>query len=457
MRRLQVFYLMVFIAFIGCKHDQYANIVIETNDSCVDTIIIRDINIDQIIAKLPLNIGESEFRIRLDDLVFASIEIKGRNTNVLSILEPSKSKAISIGSDSVIITNSVADSIMRYFLHSQNEVFARYNELIWHDENPGKLRIVFDSLISIRASQLDDCKSNLSKNELGYLKYRNIGLAYNFLYYYGRVVKQYPHHDPFFDFISMIDYNSKFAKSMAYVVLYRLETELIRNFDTIPDMVFFLEYIEDQIESPGTQDFLKAQYIRYVFEKSSFLKKHQHFWSLTALELVLEREKSNSYLFLTNKAASSFISSRKGVPAYNFTAISSKGSKFHLSDFMGKFVVISVWATWCGPCLDERPHLLKLTDKYIGNPEIVFLNVSVDQSIQRWENYIQTTERNENLKELIILDSIKTEFTEKFLIRSIPKYIMIDREGLIINADLPKPSASLKTQIDQELRTALTH
>src|SRR5947209_9733375 len=42
------------------------------------------------------------------------------------------------------------------------------------------------------------------------------------------------------------------------------------------------------------------------------------------------------------------------------------GGTFHLSDYKDKVVVLDLWATWCGPCRAEIPHLVELNNEYAG-------------------------------------------------------------------------------------------
>ncbi len=55
------------------------------------------------------------------------------------------------------------------------------------------------------------------------------------------------------------------------------------------------------------------------------------------------------------------------------------GKKVRLKDLRGKLVVLNFWATWCGPCREELPMLIK-TAQASANPDLVFIAVSVDDS-----------------------------------------------------------------------------
>jgi peroxiredoxin len=67
-----------------------------------------------------------------------------------------------------------------------------------------------------------------------------------------------------------------------------------------------------------------------------------------------------------------------GSTAQDFTARDVDGNTFHLSDHIGKEVVlIDFWATWCQPCLAEMPHLRKMYDDYKSKGFLV-VAVSMD-------------------------------------------------------------------------------
>ena len=66
-----------------------------------------------------------------------------------------------------------------------------------------------------------------------------------------------------------------------------------------------------------------------------------------------------------------------GTRAPNFTALTEAGEEVQLKDFQGKVVLVNVWATWCGPCLQEMPSMQRLWE--IQDPEsFEILAVSVD-------------------------------------------------------------------------------
>jgi thiol-disulfide isomerase/thioredoxin len=65
------------------------------------------------------------------------------------------------------------------------------------------------------------------------------------------------------------------------------------------------------------------------------------------------------------------------------TPFADAAGKMHtLAEFKGKVVVLNLWATWCGPCVEEMPTLAKLQTEFAGQP-VVVLPVSVDRDEDR--------------------------------------------------------------------------
>lgn len=127
-------------------------------------------------------------------------------------------------------------------------------------------------------------------------------------------------------------------------------------------------------------------------------------------------------------------------PTFDFE--NHKGGKTKLEDFKGKYVYVDVWATWCGPCRAEIPHLKKLEEHYHGNKNIVFVSISVDKAKdhEKWKNFVVDKELGG--VQLFADNDWNSEFVKGYQINGIPRLIIIGPDGNIVNADAPRPSAS---------------
>ena len=124
-----------------------------------------------------------------------------------------------------------------------------------------------------------------------------------------------------------------------------------------------------------------------------------------------------------------------GQPSPSFTYKDINGKEVHLSDFVGKYVYIDNWATWCGPCRREQPMLKKLEERFAGK-NICFVSVSCDQDKSAWEKVV----KEEKLEGIQLYAGAFDPFMDAYMITAIPHFILIDREGKVINAKMSRPS-----------------
>ena len=128
-----------------------------------------------------------------------------------------------------------------------------------------------------------------------------------------------------------------------------------------------------------------------------------------------------------------------------------KGGTTSLSDLKGKYVYVDVWATWCGPCKAEIPSLKKVEAQYHGK-NIEFVSISVDalKDHDKWKAMV--TEKELKGIQLFSDKSWKSEFVQGYLIKGIPRFILIDTEGNIITANAPRPSSEKLIELFNELK-----
>ena len=74
--------------------------------------------------------------------------------------------------------------------------------------------------------------------------------------------------------------------------------------------------------------------------------------------------------------------------APNFALLDVNGKAVKLSDFRGNLVLIDFWASWCGPCRQESPNMVKLYNTY-KNKNFTILSVSLDEDPAKWKEAIQ--------------------------------------------------------------------
>ena len=137
---------------------------------------------------------------------------------------------------------------------------------------------------------------------------------------------------------------------------------------------------------------------------------------------------------------------KAGCPSPSFTATDINGKQVSLESLKGKYVYIDVWATWCGPCRGELPYMTKLEEQYAGK-DIHFVGLSCDSNKSAWEKRIQKGD----IKGIQLCIGPNSDFMQKYLVKGIPRFILLDREDRIIKANAPRPSDPNITKIFDEL------
>lgn len=123
---------------------------------------------------------------------------------------------------------------------------------------------------------------------------------------------------------------------------------------------------------------------------------------------------------------------------YDPTLVTPEGKSVKLSSLYGIPLYIDIWATWCGPCCKEIPHLEKLVEKMSDFKGVKFISISTDTDEKAWKEKL--AKDNPTWPQYIM----PAEEAEKFMrlcgINGIPRFMIIGKDGKFINPDAERPS-----------------
>jgi len=171
---------------------------------------------------------------------------------------------------------------------------------------------------------------------------------------------------------------------------------------------------------------------------------HVKLISVTSNDNFIESEKKEyakmRNYFLQQNAKNQRMVEMIGKPAIDFTYPDIDGKMVSLSDFIGSYVYVDVWATWCGPCKYEIPFLIQLETDY-HDANIVFMSVSTDLEDKRkvWRDMIN--DKKMGGVQLISTDGWKSQILKDYAINGIPRFMLFDANGNVISTDAPRPSS----------------
>ena len=112
-------------------------------------------------------------------------------------------------------------------------------------------------------------------------------------------------------------------------------------------------------------------------------------------------------------------------PAPDFTLKSAEGRNLRLQEQRGQVVLVNFWASWCGPCKQEMPHLNRLYDKYRASG-FTLLAVNIDDDARHGA----ATATKWGLKFPVLLDAEKS-VTKLYDLGAMPSTVLIDRDGRV--------------------------
>ena len=189
----------------------------------------------------------------------------------------------------------------------------------------------------------------------------------------------------------------------------------------------------------------------YALEKDDFLKsleeKKLEFKNLkdqfkdmdSTLFVEDTKDTESLFNFLINRYDEVYATTKlKGTPSPKFSNYENhKGGTTSLDDLKGKYVYVDVWATWCGPCKREIPFL-KEVEKEFHNKNIEFVSISIDKkdAYETWKKMVSEKE----LGGIQLFAGDDLQFVNDYKIEGIPRFILIDDKGNIVNPDAPSPS-----------------
>ena len=148
----------------------------------------------------------------------------------------------------------------------------------------------------------------------------------------------------------------------------------------------------------------------------------------------IEIDKLKSYKAAATKMHHYLMAFGKGDLAVDFIATDQNGQKVSLSSLKGKVIYVDLWATWCGPCMQEMPSYEKLKQKYAANPDVAFVSLSIDDNENLWRSSI--AQRKADGQQWLINRSKLQAYT----IVGIPRSLLIDKNFKMVNMAAPMPS-----------------
>lgn len=99
------------------------------------------------------------------------------------------------------------------------------------------------------------------------------------------------------------------------------------------------------------------------------------------------------------------------------------------------YLLIDIWATWCGPCIAQHPELKKLADRIGGTSKIAVIGIATSSPLEPWKNYLN---RQDMHYPNYWLDAKNTTMlTDRIRVRALPRYVVLrTSDNILVEKDI---------------------
>lgn len=135
---------------------------------------------------------------------------------------------------------------------------------------------------------------------------------------------------------------------------------------------------------------------------------------------------------------------KPGTPAPEIALNNPQDQLVKLSSLRGKIVLIDFWASWCGPCRQENPNVVRLYEKYHSKGFDIY-SVSLDKDKEKWIKAIEKDGLvwSSHVSDLMMWNS---SVVPLYGINAIPFTVLIDKQGNVITTNLRGPELASKLE-----------
>jgi len=136
-----------------------------------------------------------------------------------------------------------------------------------------------------------------------------------------------------------------------------------------------------------------------------------------------------------------------GKEAPEFVLPDTKGKMVRLSSFKGKYVLLDFWASWCGPCRQESPTVVKAYQRFKGK-KFDILSVSLDDNKDKWFAAIEKD--NLTWTHVSDLKAWESSVVRLYQVEGIPATFLLDPNGVVVARDLR--GSALERKLEELLK-----
>jgi thiol-disulfide isomerase/thioredoxin len=131
-------------------------------------------------------------------------------------------------------------------------------------------------------------------------------------------------------------------------------------------------------------------------------------------------------------------------PCYLFSLTGLDGKKVLLKDLKGKKLLIDFWFTGCLPCMQLAPRLKELNEQLKVDSSFLLVSICMDEDRKRWQESVASGKYTTSDHLNLYTEGLRERhpFLQYYGITSVPKLLLIDRNGNMLDFNVGRPGSS---------------
>lgn len=194
-------------------------------------------------------------------------------------------------------------------------------------------------------------------------------------------------------------------------------------------------YLADKFYKGKVYDYYATQQIesslKFIYKFEDFEKLKPYITKIGDLNL------KNKIKSFEDSRIKDVMNLLPGAPSPLFNLADTSGNFHQLANMKGRVIYIDLWASWCGPCKEETPYLKKIYEELKNNDKVQIISIAAFDAKNRTRRY-EIIKKDQ--MDWLQLEDTEDSFAKSYLANSIPRFIIIDKQGKIVNSDAVRPS-----------------